>query len=105
MVWVPRNGAQEKHVDRVTDLVTDDRAVQYWDAEGAVIGPYIEMLELTGPCAGIFMILEPGVMWEDAQPPHPDYVEDAHAKQYDRPWPQFDVKRFSDKVREMLNAS
>ncbi|MEE9472396.1 MAG: hypothetical protein V3V82_00245 [Acidimicrobiia bacterium] len=89
----------------MTDLVTDNRAVQYWDAEGAVIGPYTEMLELTGPCAGIFMIFEPGVMWEDARPPRPDYVEDAHAKQYDRPWPQFDAKRFSDRVREMLNAS
>jgi hypothetical protein len=98
VVWVPRNGAQEKHVDRAVGLVTDSRASQYWDAEGSVIDPYTEMLELTGPCAGIFMVFGRDVTWGDDGPPKANYLEDAHAKQYKRPWPQWDAKRFAEKV-------
>ena len=31
VIWAPKNGGREKHVDRVLDLVTDARATQYWD--------------------------------------------------------------------------
>lgn len=105
VVWVPRNGAREKHVERVVGLVADPRATQYWDARGAVIDPYDRMLELTGPCAGIFAVFGPDATWDGDGPPRPDYVEDAHAKQFDRPWPQFDAKRFADKIRGMLANS
>jgi DNA-binding transcriptional MerR regulator len=30
-------------------------------------------------------------------------AEDAHAKQYKRPWPQFDVERFADSVRAAVS--
>ncbi len=103
-MWVPRNGAREKHVDRVLELVTDERSVQYWDAERAVIDPYDQMLELTGPCAGVFLVFGPEAAWEESGPPKPDHVEDAHADQYDRPWPQFDVRRLAAKVDELLSA-
>ncbi len=86
------------------ELVTDERAIQYWDTEGAVIGPYTERLELTGPCAGVFLAFGPEARWEESGPPRPDHVEDAHADQYDRPWPQFDVNRLAAKIRELLNA-
>lgn len=104
VVWVPRNGAQEKHVDRVLELVTDERATQYWDTEKAVIEPYDEMLELTGPCAGVFLVFGPDASWPESGPPRPDHVEDAHADQYDRPWPQFDVDRLAEKVSELLGT-
>lgn len=99
---MPRNGARENHVERVTGLVTDSRATQYWDTDGAVIEPYDEMLELTGPCAGVFMVFGRDATWEDG-PPEPEYLEDAHAKQYKRPHPQWDAERFTARVREMLN--
>jgi hypothetical protein len=104
VVWVPRNGAKEQHVDRVTHLVTDGRAPQYWDETGAIIDPYTEMLELTGPCAGVFLLFGPEARWGDDGPPRPDHVEDAHAKQYDRPHPQFDSERLAAKVRETLGS-
>ena len=99
---MPRNGAREKYVGRVTDLVTDSRATHYWDTSGAVIDPYDEMLKLTGPCAGIFMVFGPDAKWGDDGPPRADYVEDAHAREFDRPWPHFDARRFAGVVREML---
>ena len=86
------------------DLVTDERATQYWDTEAAVIGPYTEMLKLTGPCAGVFLVFGPEATWGDSGPPEPDHVEDAHADQYDRLWPQFDADRLAQKVGELLNA-
>ncbi len=103
VVWVPRNGARERHVPRVTRLVTDPRATQYWDAYETVVDPFDEMLALTGPCAGIFMVYGPDVRWEEADPPEPDYYEDAHARQYRRSGPQFDAKRFAHRVRAALN--
>lgn len=105
VVWVPRNGARERHVERVTGLVTDDRATQYWDGEGVVIGPYDAMLELTGPCAGIFAVFGPNATWGEDGPPVPDYFEDAHAKQYDRKGPQWDAERFAEHVRAVLNEA
>jgi hypothetical protein len=103
VAWVPKNGAREKHVDRVTRLVTDPRASQYWDEFQAVMEPYREMYDLTGPCAGIFMLFGPDAQWGPSGPPTPDYAEDAHAKQFNRRLPQWDGRRFANKVRETLN--
>ena len=101
---MPRNRAQEHHVARVTGLVTDERATQYWDGPGAVIGPYDRMLRLTGPCAGIFAVFGPEARWGTDGPPAPAYFEDAHAEQYDREGPQWNAERFAGRVRAMLAA-
>lgn len=89
-------------MDRVTHLVTDERATQYWDTTGAVIDPYTRMLELTGPCAGVFLVFDRNATWGDDGPPGPVHVEDAHARQYGRPHPQFDSGRLAEKVLEQL---
>ncbi len=100
---MPKNGAREEHVDRVTRVVTDPRALHYWDEYQAVIEPYHQRYSLTGPCAGIFMVFGPDAEWGDDGPPEPAYAEDAHAKQFKRQLPQFDAKRFAGRVIEMLN--
>lgn len=102
-MWVPRNRARARHVERVTSIVTDERATQYWDEYGAVIDPFTDMLTLTGPCAGVFLIYGPDAVWEGDTPPMPDYLEDAHAREYDRPHPQFNSRRFADSVRAVLS--
>ena len=105
VVWAPKNGAREEHVDRVTKLVTDERAVQYWDEYGAVAGPLDAMLSLTGPCAGIFMLYDRAASWESDAPPEPLYWEDAHAVELGRDGaPQFDAKGFAEKVRQLLDS-
>lgn len=103
MVWVPKNGARERHVEGATGLVTDPRATQYWDEYQAVMEPYREMYDLTGPCAGIFMLFGPDVRWDADGPPRPDYAEDAHARQFKRQLPQWDAERFASRARDMLN--
>ena len=102
VVWAPRNGAKEKHVPRVTSLVDDNRTTQYWDGAESIADPYDEMLNLTGPCAGIFMIFGREARWGESGPPRPDYFEDAHADEYDREGPQFDDRRFAARARAEL---
>lgn len=100
---MPRNRALRRHVARVIRLVSDRRATQYWDEYEAVVDPYDDMLDLTGPCAGIFMLFDAEVVWGDDGPPEPTYYEDAHAREYDRAGPQFNAKRFAAKVKTALN--
>jgi len=37
VVWAPKNGGREKHVNRVLDLVTDARARRYWEGDGSAV--------------------------------------------------------------------
>lgn len=103
VVWAPRNGAQEEHVERVAGLVDDPRATQYWDGHGAVADPVDAMLELTGPCAGIAMLYGPAATWSAAGPPEPELWEDAHDFEFQRAAEQFDAERFTGRIRKMLN--
>ena len=103
VVWVPKNGGREKHVDKVTHLVTDPRATQYWDEHAAVTEPFVEMFSLTGPCAGIFMLYGPEAEWDGSIPPEPQYWEDAHVRDLRRSGIQFNAKQFAEKARELLN--
>ncbi len=105
VVWAPKNGARVQHVERVTKLVTDDRATHYWDEYSAVAGPLDEMLKLTGPCAGTFMLYDRDARWEHGNPPKILYWEDAHALDWNRDGaPKFDAKGFADKIRELLEG-
>ena len=102
VMWAPRNGARESHVDRVTRLVTDDRAAHYWDKHDVVGAPIDAEMELVGPCAGIFMLYGPEASWDGIEAPSPSYIEDAHADEFDRAGPQFDAKRFTSVTQEAL---
>ena len=89
----------------MTGIVTDHRATQYWDGRDAVMPYFDAMLDLTGPCAGIFAVYGPEVMWTDAGPPPPDYFEDAHAREYNRSGPQFNARRFAERVQGFLGEA
>lgn len=103
VVWAPKNGARERHVERALGLVEDRRARQYWDEEGAIVRSLDAMLRLTGPCAGAFMVYEPGTRWDGEGPPPPAYWEDAHVIDLHRDVaPAFDAETFGAKVVELL---
>ncbi len=102
VMWAPRNGARESHVDRVTGLVTDERAAHYWDEHDVVGAPIDAAMELVGPCAGIFMLYGPEASWDGIEAPSPSYTEDAHADEFDRAGPQFNLKRFTSVTQEAL---
>ncbi len=102
VVWAPKNGAKEKHVERALGLASDPRATQYWDRVASVAGPLDRMLDLNGPCAGIFALYPPGTVWTEDGPPRPVYFEDAHAREYGRAGPQFDADRLAEHTRRMM---
>ncbi len=104
VVWAPKNGGRQQDVGRVTQIVTDPRAAQYWDGHRVLTDAYDRMLTLSGPCAGIFMLYGRQARWEGMAPPRADYFEDAHAQEFNRPYPQYDPRRFAAKVREMLRG-
>ena len=91
-------------MSRVTGIVSDERATQYWDGHQAVMQPYHDRYALTGPCAGIFMVFGPEAEWGDDGPPVPEYAEDVHANELDRQLPQWDAKGFAGRVIGMLNS-
>ncbi len=104
VVWAPKNGGRQQDVGRVTQIVTDARAAQYWDGHRVLTDAYDRMLALSGPCAGIFMLYGRQARWEGAAPPRADYLEDAHAEEFHRPYSQYDPRHFAAKAREMLNG-
>jgi len=105
VIWAPKNGGREKHVDRVLDLVTDTRAPQYWDGNGSAVDAYDAMFGIEGrPCAGVFMLYGAAAVWEGSSPPIPEYFEDAHAREFSRTaGQQFDGSRLADRARQMLD--
>ena len=104
IVWAPKNGGRQQDVGRVTQIVTDPRAAQYWDGHRVLTDAYDRMLALSGPCAGIFMLYGRQARWEGTAPQRADYLEDAHAEEFNRPYPQYDPRRFAAKVQEMLKT-
>lgn len=104
VVWVPKNGAREKHVDRALSLVTDQRATQYWDEFGILVNHYDTMYGIEGrPCAGVFMLYAPDAEWGAGGPPKPAYFEDAHAREFRRTaGSQFDAQQLAEQARRIL---
>ncbi len=103
VVWVPKNGARERHVDPVIKLVTDDRATHYWDEHGYVTSALDEQLGLTGrACAGAFLVYGPDAQWIDDAPPDPAYWSDAHSREFRQHGPHFDPEILAREVRALL---
>ncbi len=105
VIWAPKNGGRESHVDRVLNLVTDTRASQYWDGEGSAVAAYDAMFGIEGrPCAGVFMLYPADAVWDDKSPPMPNYYVDAHAREFSRTaGQQYDGSRLAERAREMLS--
>jgi hypothetical protein len=105
VIWAPKNGGRESHVDRVLNLVTDTRASQYWDGEASAVAAYDAMFGIEGrPCAGVFMLYPADAVWEDQSPPMPDYFVDAHAREFSRTaGQQYDGEQLAERTRDMLS--
>lgn len=102
-MWVEKNGARERHVNRVTRLVTDARATHFWDEHGAVVRALDALLGIPGrACAGAFLVYPPDVRWDGALPPEPAYWADAHAREFEDHGPAFNADRFREAVQASL---
>lgn len=103
VIWVKKNGAEEKHVDRVLRLVTDARAKHYWDESGAMVPRLDGLLQIEGgPCAGAFLVYGPDARWDGDAPPAPLYWQDAHPELHRSDVPVFDGQELAGVVRDQL---
>jgi hypothetical protein len=103
VVWVKKNGASERHVDRVTRLMTDPRATHYWDEHRVVVAALDGLLGIPDrACAGAFLVYGPRAKWTEPRPPSPAYWSDAHAGQFEDHGSPFDTDALTAAVRKHL---
>jgi hypothetical protein len=73
VVWVPELGAETRHVPPAMKLVPDERARHYWDG-GEIVGKQYEALfKLNRIAWDAYLLFPPGVRWEAAGVPSPDF--------------------------------
>ena len=74
VVWVPRLGAEEKHVASATALVPDHRARHFWDGGMLIGSAYQPVLKLEAAAWDTWMLFDQEAVWKDA-PPAPAWWE------------------------------
>lgn len=73
VVWVPMFRGHERDVSRATREVPDPRARHYWDGDSASMRAVRASLSLSEDAWDIFLLYRPGVTWDDADPPAPEF--------------------------------
>lgn len=70
---MPQLGAQRSNVASGAALVTDSRALQYWDASGWLGDAYGRVLKTPGSAWDVYLLYRRGIRWTGELPPKPDY--------------------------------
>lgn len=65
--------AEEKDVGVATRIVSDPRALHYWDGNGLTMAAFQRVLNLPGDAWDVFLLYGPGARWDGELPPKPDY--------------------------------
>ncbi len=87
-------------------LMDDQRAAHYWDPERLVGVAYQQHIaNLSSPAWDVWMLYEPGVLWEGEAPPQPTWWEHqlSRLEGHDDRWLAPD--RFARKALEMSVAA
>ncbi len=69
VLYVPALGAKERHVAAAVPLMQGPRVSHYWDEQGGSGLAFQETLDIPMYAWDIWMIYEPGAVWEDGSPP------------------------------------
>lgn len=105
IIWVRKNGARERHLERVLRLATDSRATHYWDGGDGALRRFDELLSIGGsPCAGAALLYGPEARWEGGSPTRPVYWQDAHPELQRSDAPTMDGERLATEVRRLLTT-
>ena len=103
VVWSPQLGAQQKHVGSATRLIPDSRASHYWDGAELVGKQYQTVLGLPAPAWDVWMLFDPGVVWEMDEPPIPAWWE--HQLTAGPPDRHLDPERFASRAEALRRES
>lgn len=99
-VWSSQLGAQEKHVAEAAELMSDRRALHYWDGDRLVGRAFQAHLGLPMPAWDVWLLFEPGIRWDGEQAPVPSWWE--HQLRGMPSERRLDPDRFAAKAQELL---
>jgi hypothetical protein len=98
VVWSPQLGAQEKHVASATGLVSDARALHYWDGSMTVGRAFQPLLQLSEPAWDVWMLFDESAVWKDSAPAPAWWEHQLHGAPSER---VLDAVRFATKARSL----
>lgn len=102
VVWSSQAGAEAKHVAGAAKLMEDERAAHYWDPERRVGTAFQQHIAgMNSPAWDVWMLFEPGVLWEGEAPPAPTWWEHQLSALGDYRDLRLDPDRFARKALEM----
>jgi hypothetical protein len=73
VVWVPKRGATEKDVGVATRVVSDLRALHYWDESGATMQQWRQMMGMTEDAWDVYFLYDRSAKWTGDLPPKPRF--------------------------------
>jgi hypothetical protein len=99
VVWSDQVGGEERHVAKAAELVSDRRALHYWD-DGQRVGKAFQPILHTPEAAwDAWLLFDRKARWEGGAPPRPAWWEH---QLYDMPPERMlDPSRFARKAREI----
>ena len=100
IAYVPTLGAKEKDVLPASELITGGNAIHYWEDTGIIGELYQEALGIEDYAWDVWMIYEPGILWDNKLPPKPNFW--MHQLRESTPAPKLDSKVFAEKVDKLL---
>ncbi|MCZ6655995.1 MAG: hypothetical protein O7C67_01750 [Gammaproteobacteria bacterium] len=96
-------GASKDDVAEAAALVTGGNATHYWEDSGIVGRLYEKTLGLDGIYAwDVWLVYKPGVRWDAAEPPKPDFAMHQLGRRVDEIMPRLESKRFAEVVNVYL---
>ena len=102
VVWSSQTGAKAKHVAGGAKLMEDERVAHYWDPERRIGAAYQRHIaDMSSPAWDVWMLYEPGVLWEEDAPPAPTWWEHQLGGLEDYADLRLDPGRFASKALEM----
>ena len=103
VIWVPLEGARERHARRATRLVHDERATHYWDDADALTLDFARVLDIDGDAWDVYLVYGPDATWEEGSlAPDPDYWQHQLFR-LRKDAPRFDTDRLREEVQSRLD--
>lgn len=100
-------GAEARHIANAIERMNDPRVRHYWDEEkrvGTAVMPLLEGLDT--PAWDVWLLYSPGVTWEDAGAPAPDWWEHQLNALWDRhPDRRLEAERLAAKAVELTRSA
>ncbi len=99
-IWVPMLGGEASNVPDAATLAPDPRVTHYWDGSNDLGMTFARILPVAGgPAWDVYMLYEPGVVWNGVDPPKPSFW--MHQLAITNA-PHLDATVFAERARRLL---